>query len=66
MAPLVSLYAGTHSVEVEERKAGLERAYPIEIGDDVWIGGGVSIIGPCKIGDGAARFIRSVCMWLRA
>ncbi|TDL24241.1 trimeric LpxA-like protein [Rickenella mellea] len=51
-APNVHLYAATHSVEVSERRAGLERAYPITIGDDVWIGGNVSIIGPCTIGNG--------------
>ncbi|KAI5117111.1 hypothetical protein M0805_008230 [Coniferiporia weirii] len=50
--PNVQLYAATHSVEVVERQAGLERAYPITIGDDVWIGGNVVIVGPCTIGNG--------------
>ncbi|KLO19490.1 trimeric LpxA-like protein [Schizopora paradoxa] len=50
--PNVQLYAATHSVEVQERREGFERAYPITIGDDVWIGGNVVIVGPCKIGNG--------------
>ncbi|KAH8119592.1 trimeric LpxA-like protein [Phellopilus nigrolimitatus] len=50
--PNVQLLSATHSVDVAERKAGLERAYPITIGDDVWIGGGAIIIGPCTIGNG--------------
>lgn len=33
-APDVHVYAATHSVDVEERKAGLERAYPVTIGND--------------------------------
>ncbi|GAA5864087.1 hypothetical protein JCM8547_005131 [Rhodosporidiobolus lusitaniae] len=48
--PSVHLYSATHSVHVDERVAGYERAYPIEIGDDCWIGGQVAIVGPCKIG----------------
>ncbi|THH04936.1 hypothetical protein EW145_g5155 [Phellinidium pouzarii] len=50
--PNVQIYSATHSVEVEERRARHERAYPIVIGDDVWIGGNVVIIGPCTIGNG--------------
>lgn len=44
------MYAATHSVDVTERIAGLERAYPVTVGDDVWIGGNVCLIGPCSIG----------------
>lgn len=47
---LAQVYAATHSVDVAERIAGLERAYPVTVGDDVWIGGNVCLIGPCKIG----------------
>lgn len=39
-------------VDVDERQGGYERAYPIEIGDDCWIGGGAIINGPTKIGKG--------------
>lgn len=50
--PNVQIYAGTHSTDVCERQKGLERAYPISVGDDVWIGGGAVLIGPCTIGNG--------------
>lgn len=39
--PNVQVYAATHSVELDERQAGYERAYPVEVGDDAWIGGQV-------------------------
>ncbi|GAA99980.1 uncharacterized protein L969DRAFT_90073 [Mixia osmundae IAM 14324] len=51
-APDVQIYAATHALDVAERRAGLERAYPVEIGDETWVGGGVRIIGPVKIGKG--------------
>lgn len=51
MGPGVHIYCATHSIHVDERVAGYERAYPVELGDDMWIGGGVKIIGPCKIGN---------------
>ncbi|GAA6005317.1 hypothetical protein JCM10207_002936 [Rhodosporidiobolus poonsookiae] len=50
LAPSVEIYCATHSVHVDERIAGYERAYPVEIGDHTWVGGGVKIVGPVKIG----------------
>ncbi|KAM0748332.1 trimeric LpxA-like protein [Meredithblackwellia eburnea MCA 4105] len=50
LGPGVHIYTATHSVHLDERVAGYERAYPVEIGDDVWVGGGVKILGPSKIG----------------
>ncbi|KIJ35266.1 hypothetical protein M422DRAFT_180966 [Sphaerobolus stellatus SS14] len=52
--PGVHIYAATHSTDVLERRASLERAYPVTIGDDVWVGGHVTIIGPCNIGNGVS------------
>ncbi|SGY15116.1 BQ5605_C013g07251 [Microbotryum silenes-dioicae] len=52
VAPNVQVYAATHSVDVAERQAGLERAYPVTVGDDCWIGGSAVLIGPCTIGSG--------------
>ncbi|GFZ44287.1 hypothetical protein JCM24511_02009 [Saitozyma sp. JCM 24511] len=52
VGPGVHIYAATHSTELDERQAGYERAYPVEVGDDAWIGGNVVICGPCKIGKG--------------
>ena len=65
--PDVSLYAATHSVDVDERQQGLERAYGIEIGDDCWLGGNVTVVAPCKIGKGvtvAAGAVVSVLLTL--
>ncbi|GAA5913293.1 hypothetical protein JCM8208_005199 [Rhodotorula glutinis] len=52
LAPGVHIYCGTHSVDVEERRAAYDRAYPVTVGDDVWIGGGAKILGGTVIGDG--------------
>ena len=48
--PLDQVYAATHSIDVAERIAGLERAYPVSVGADTWIGGNVCLVGPCKVG----------------
>ena len=50
IAPNVGIYAAGHPFDMEERIGGLEYAFPITIGDNVWIGGGVSIIGGVTIG----------------
>lgn len=53
LGPQVGIYAATHPTSPEERKAGLEYAKPITIGDDVWIGGHAVINPGVTIGDGA-------------
>ncbi|EIM24226.1 trimeric LpxA-like protein [Wallemia mellicola] len=50
--PSVHIYSAGHSTDVEERKKDVQRANPVTIGRDCWIGGHVSIIAPCTIGDG--------------
>lgn len=50
--PSVSIYCGTHTVELPERLAGLERGLPVSIGRDTWIGGGVIIMAGVNIGKG--------------
>lgn len=50
--PNVSIYCGTHSVSVKERKQGLERTLPVSIGRDTWVGGGSIIMAGVKIGVG--------------
>ncbi|BGP41090.1 E1 ubiquitin-activating protein [Rhodotorula kratochvilovae] len=52
LAPGVHIYTGTHSIDVEERRGWYDRAYPVTVGDDVWIGGGAKILGGTVIGDG--------------
>lgn len=43
----------THSTSVLERRGGVDRALPVTIGDDCWIGGHATILPGCVIGDGA-------------
>ncbi len=50
-APNVHIYAATHPTDPEIRKTGLELAYSIKIGKNVWVGG-CAIINPgVTIGD---------------
>ena len=50
IAPNVGIYAAGHPLDVEDRIAGEEYAFPVTIEDNVWIGGSVSIIGGVTIG----------------
>ncbi|MDR7074625.1 maltose acetyltransferase domain-containing protein [Fictibacillus barbaricus] len=53
IAPGVHIYTATHPLDPVERNSGVEFGKPVEIGDNVWLGGG-SIINPgVKIGDNA-------------
>lgn len=45
MAPAVKLFTATHPIDATERNSGIEFAYPIHIGDNVWLGGG-TIVNP--------------------
>jgi maltose O-acetyltransferase len=49
-APNVQIYTATHPVNAKERISGKEMGYPIEIGDNVWLGGGVIVCPGVKIG----------------
>ena len=50
IGPNVGIYTPEHAFDHEERTMGYEHALPVEIGDNVWICGGVSITGGVKIG----------------
>ncbi|KAG5951654.1 hypothetical protein E4U53_002564 [Claviceps sorghi] len=50
--PFVSLFAATHETGVQSRRDWAEYARPIEIGDDCWIGGNVTIMPGVTIGKG--------------
>ena len=52
IAPNVGIYTAGHPLDLAQRAAGLEYAYPVAIGDDVWIGGGVSILPGVSLGCG--------------
>ncbi|KES07125.1 maltose acetyltransferase [Streptomyces toyocaensis] len=51
IGPNVQLLTPTHPVEPEPRRAKLEAALPITIGDNVWLGGGVVVCPGVTIGD---------------
>lgn len=50
IAPNCGFYTAGHPTDAERRNAGLEYAYPIIIGDNVWIGAGVQVMPGVKIG----------------
>ena len=60
IAPNVGIYAAGHPLDVGDRIAGWEYAFPVTIGNNVWIGGGVQIIGGVTIGDNAVVAAGSV------
>jgi maltose O-acetyltransferase len=51
IGPNVQLLTPVHPVEPEPRRAKLEGAKPITIGDNVWLGGGVIVCPGVTIGD---------------
>lgn len=51
LGPNVSLFTAGHPLEATARSKGLEYAYPITIGNNVWIGGGTIINPGITIGD---------------
>ncbi len=53
IGPNCSLYAAGHPFDIKRRNEGLEYAWPISIGNNVWIGGNVTIMAGVTIGDGA-------------
>lgn len=48
--PAVQIYAATHPLRAADRRTGLEAGKPVEIGDDVWVGGGAVICPGVRIG----------------
>ncbi|MFV0393705.1 MAG: sugar O-acetyltransferase [Coprobacillaceae bacterium] len=51
MGPNCGLYTAQHALNVEERNAGLEKALPITIGDNVWLGANVTVLPGVIIGN---------------
>ena len=51
LGPNVQLYAATHPLDPQVRLSGLEGAAPINIGNNVWIGGGAIVLPGVSIGD---------------
>lgn len=50
IAPDCGFYTAGHPLDAERRNKGLEYAYPITVGDNVWIGGGVKVMPGVTIG----------------
>lgn len=50
IGPNVQLLTPTHPLDPEARRAKLEAAKPITIGDNVWLGGGVIVLPGVTIG----------------
>lgn len=51
IAPNCGFYTAGHPIDFERRNKGLEYAYPINVGDNVWIGAGVHVMPGVTIGD---------------
>jgi maltose O-acetyltransferase len=51
IGPNVQLLTPTHPTDPEPRRAKLEAAKPIAIGNNVWLGGGVIVCPGVRIGD---------------
>lgn len=51
VAPNCCFTTAEHSIDPEQRKAGIELAKPITIGSNVWIGAGSTILAGVTIGD---------------
>ena len=51
IAPNCSFYTAGHPLDAKNRNKGLEYAKPIEIGNNVWIGGGWILLPGVTIGE---------------
>lgn len=51
IGPNVSIYTPNHPLGATQRNSGVETAYPVTIGDNVWLGGSVTILPGVTIGD---------------
>ena len=53
IAPNCGFYTAGHPLDIERRNSYIEYAYPITVGDNVWIGANTVVVGGIKIGNGA-------------
>ena len=51
LGPNCAFYTPVHPLDAETRNKGLEYAYPIKIGNNVWFGGNVVVLPGVTIGD---------------
>ncbi|MBR5047891.1 MAG: sugar O-acetyltransferase, partial [Eubacterium sp.] len=50
IAPSCGFHTSGHPIDYERRNQGLEYAYPIVVGNNVWIGAGVQVMPGVTIG----------------
>ena len=50
IAPNCGFYTAGHPLDAEQRNLGLEYAWPITVGDNVWIGANVTVLPGVTIG----------------
>ena len=53
IAPNCCFSTAGHPLDIEQRNQGLEYAYPIHVGDNVWIGANVTVLAGVTIGSGS-------------
>lgn len=53
VGPGVQFYAATHPTDPDVRRRGLELGAPITVGENVWIGGGATVLAGVTVGDDA-------------
>ena len=53
IGPGAQIYCADHHRELEKRRAGIERALPVTLESDVWIGGAAILLPGVTIGAGA-------------
>lgn len=51
VGPNCGFYTACHPIDAEQRRNGIEFAKPIKVGNDVWFGGGVTVVPGVTIGD---------------
>ena len=52
IGPQCGIYTAVHPLDARERAAGVEWAKPVSVGDNVWMGGHVTVLPGVSIGDG--------------
>lgn len=52
IAPNCGFYTAGHPLDIERRNSYIEYAYPITVGDNVWIGANTAVVAGVKIGSG--------------
>lgn len=53
IGPQVGIYTATHALNPALRRQGYERALPVSLGNDVWVGGNACIMPGVSVGEGS-------------